>query len=228
MIVEHGATFRTRGADAVARLAGPAPARASTACWADFALSAGETATFVLERVTRRPPPRQLPSSPRRPHAAFEDTVAFWRRWLATLELPRALARDGPPVGARAQAAHLSPRPERSSPRRPPQPARGHRRRAQLGLPLHLDPRRGVHALRPPAAGLHRGGGGVHGLARGPRASEAHGGPERPAADHVRDRRPPRPRPSRRSTTSTATSARSRCGSATPPPTSSSSTSTAS
>src|ERR687897_271209 len=34
--------------------------------------------------------------------------------------------------------------------------ARGDRRRAQLGLPLHLDPRRFIHPLRPPARRLRR------------------------------------------------------------------------
>ena len=56
-----------------------------------------------------------------------------------------------------------------------PQPARGHRRRAQLGLPLHLGARRRVLGLRAPPARVHRGGGGLHGLARGARQGDAPG-----------------------------------------------------
>ena len=107
------------------------------------------------------------------------------------------------------------------------QPARGDRRRAQLGLPLHLDPRRRLHALRAAAHRLHRGGGALHGLAGGPLA-RARVARRRAAADHVRHRRPVRPRRGGRSTTSRATAARGRCASATAPTSSSSSTSTAS
>jgi GH15 family glucan-1,4-alpha-glucosidase len=49
--------------------------------WADFSLAAGDTATFVLERLpdgTSAPPP----FDPADAQAAFDETVAFWRRWL--------------------------------------------------------------------------------------------------------------------------------------------------
>ena len=51
---------------------------------------------------------------------------------------------------------------------------------AELGLPLHLDPRRRLHPLRLPADRLHRGGDAVHGLAGRPagrRASRHCAGP---------------------------------------------------
>ena len=116
------------------------------------------------------------------------------RRLLAALalavHLQRPLAGDGPPLGPGAQAADL--RADRGDRRRPDlQPARDDRRGAQLGLPLHLDPRRRVHPLRPAAHRLHRGGGPVHGLAGGPLARRRRRG-DRPPAAHVRHRRPGR------------------------------------
>ena len=98
---------------------------------------------------------------------AFEDTVRFWRGWLAHSIYTRPLARDGEPLGADAEAAHVPPdgRDRRRAHHEPPGAAR---RRAQLGLPLHLDPRRRVLALRAPAPRVHRGGRGLHALAHRP------------------------------------------------------------
>ena len=79
------------------------------------------------------------------------------------------LARDAPALGADAQAAHLRAD-RRARGRADDLAARADRRRAQLGLPLHLDPRRRVLALRPAPARLHRGGRGVHALADRPHA----------------------------------------------------------
>ena len=64
--------------------------------------------------------------------------------------------------------------------------ARDPGRRAQLGLPLHVDPRLDVHAPGPalPRPGL--GGRRVHAVHRRPRAKR-----RRRPADHVRDRRSP-------------------------------------
>ncbi len=91
-------------------------------------------------------------------------TTAFWRGWLAHLDVHGALAGDGQPLRADPEAAH--PRAERGDRRRPDhQPARADRRRAQLGLPLRLDPRRRLQPVRPAAARLHRRGGRVHALA---------------------------------------------------------------
>jgi hypothetical protein len=83
------------------------------------------------------------------------------------LHLPGPLARGRPALGPGAEAAHLPA--DRGDRRRPDhQPAGGARRGAELGLPLHLDPRRRVHGVRLPARRLHRGGGPVHGLADRP------------------------------------------------------------
>ena len=70
-------------------------------------------------------------------------------------------------------------------------------RRAQLGLPLHLDPRLHVRALGPVHARLRLGGQRLLLLHR--RRGRGGGGP---APDHVRDRRRVRARRRRRSTTS--------------------------
>ena len=104
--------------------------------------------------------------------------------------------------------------------------ARAGRRRAQLGLPLHLDPRRLVLGLRAARPRLHRRGRGIRRVARRPHRRERRRrvGAARRSCTASTDR-PTWSR--RRSTTSRATGARARCGSATAPPTSSSSTSTA-
>ena len=85
---------------------------------------------------------------------AFKETVNFWRALGRAQHLRGPLARDGQPLGADAEAAHLAA--ARLDRRRADlRAARDDRRRAQLGLPLHLDPRRVVHALRAHAPRLH-------------------------------------------------------------------------
>ena len=66
--------------------------------------------------------------------------------------------------------------------------ARDAGRRAQLGLPLHLDARLDLHAAGAALAQPRLGGRRVHAVRRRPRAQR-----RRRAADHVRDRRPARP-----------------------------------
>ena len=61
-------------------------------------------------------------------------------------------------------------------------------RRAQLGLPLHLDARHDVHAAGAALPQPRLGGRRVHAVRRRPRAQRG-----RRAADHVRHRRPARP-----------------------------------
>ena len=80
------------------------------------------------------------------------------------MHLHRPLAGDGPPLRPDAQAPVL--RTDGGDRRGPDlQPARVDRRPAQLGLPLHLDPRCRVHAVRPAPHRVHRGGGPLPGLA---------------------------------------------------------------
>ena len=100
--------------------------------------------------------------------------------------------------------------------------ARDAGRRAQLGLPLHLDARLDLHAAGAALPQPRLGGRGVHAVRRRPRAQRG-----RRAADHVRDRRPPRPDrvDPRRSLGLRRRAAR--CGSATAPSTSARTTSSA-
>ena len=178
---------RARGGDRARRWAAPdrGSSASGRACARRSRCAAGRVAD-VRARARARGP--HLPPVP---GARDRRGVRGDRRLLAPLAravaLPRALARDGPPLGAHAEAADL--RADRRARRGADHlAARADRRRAQLGLPLHVDPRRRVLALRAAAARLHRGGGGVHELADRPHArveDRAVG----PAADHVRDRR---------------------------------------
>ncbi len=106
------------------------------------------------------------------------------------LQLRRALARDGAALGDHAQALHV-PAHRRDGRGAHVQPARGLRRRPQLGLPLRLAARLGLHRLRLPAARLLRGGPAVRRLARGALPGDRPGRPR--AADRLRHRRRPRP-----------------------------------
>ena len=126
------------------------------------------------------------------------------------------LPRADPALGARDQGTdvHADRRDRR---RADDVAARDPGRRAQLGLPLHLDARHDLHAPGAPLAQPRLGGRRVHGVRRRHRADRG-----RVAADHVRDRRQARPdrvdarpplglrgRPSRpRSATARTTSAR--------------------
>ena len=94
-------------------------------------------------------------------------------------------------------------------------PAREHRRRPQLGLPLHLDPRRRVHRCTRCCGSASARRPRVHGLGRGalPRPRP---GARRCTIMYAR-RRQRRPARERSSTTSRATAARGRCASATAP-----------
>ena len=191
---------------------------------ARFPVEAGGPRSFVLERVPRDHICRPYPEG--ETATAFEETVGVLAPLARAVALPRALARDGPPLRADAQAADL--RADRRARGGADDVAPGAaRRRAQLGLPLHVDPRRRLLPLRAAAARLHRGGRRLHELADRPHA-RVEGRAVGPAADHVRDRRALRAARGARTRSGRATATRRPCGSATRRPTSASSTSTAS
>ncbi len=151
----------------------------------EFTLAPGESESFVLETVARRYAlPRLLPTTC---GGEFEDTVEFWRRWLGTVALSRALAGDGAPLGAGSQAAHL-PAVWRDGRRADDEPAGTDRRRPELGLPLHVDSGHSLLPLCAAPARLHGRGRRLHGLADGSFA-RARRSRVRPAPDHVRRRR---------------------------------------
>jgi GH15 family glucan-1,4-alpha-glucosidase len=79
-LVDSGAVFTSP--TLTLALASPVPLlRSAQGVWADFSLAAGETATFVLERLpegVRDVPPLDA----REAEAAFDETIAFWRQWL--------------------------------------------------------------------------------------------------------------------------------------------------
>ena len=177
----------------------------------------------MLESSAGRP---DRASGRRRSQQLTDDTTRFWRNWLGKSTYRGPVARDGRPLGDDAEADDLRAD-RRAGGRADRGTARAGRRRAQLGLPLHVGPRRVVLRLRAARPGVHRrrrrafGSGCATGSRSGRRATAG------PAEDHVPRRRLLRPRPRRRSTTWRATAARRRCASATAPPTSCSSTSTA-
>jgi GH15 family glucan-1,4-alpha-glucosidase len=79
-VVEHGALFVSRGL--ALSLASPVPLqRSEQGVWADFTLSAGETVTFVLDRIPDGSTDYHV-REPRDAQEEFAETVEFWRRWL--------------------------------------------------------------------------------------------------------------------------------------------------
>ena len=116
------------------------------------------------------------------------QTTRFWRSLARARAAPRPpLARADPALGADDQGPHLHAD-RRDGRRADDVAARDARRRAQLGLPLHVDARLDVHAAGAALAQPRLGGRRVHAVRRRPRAER-----RRRAADHVRDRRAPRP-----------------------------------
>ena len=140
-------------------------------------------------RATRRSSRCRGPSTRRRgpttrPTSASCCTADYWHEWLDARRLPRPPVAHVPAAQrADAQGADLRAD-RRDGRRRHDVAARDARRRAQLGLPLHLDPRLDVHALGPLHARLRLGGQRLLLLHRRRRR----GGRGR-AADHVRHRR---------------------------------------
>ena len=177
----------------------------------------------MLERVPQDHICR--PYSERETAAAFDATVAYWRRWVGQsrytgrwreMVLRSALTLKlltYAPTGALV-AAPTTSLPENL----------GGERNWDYRYTWIRDAAFSLYGLL--RLGFTEEAGGLHGLADRPHERLEHG-PERAAADHVRDRRPLRAAGGRRCRTGRATAARRRCGSATPPPTSASSTSTA-
>ena len=120
----------------------------------------GTSVQLVVDRAVRGPPGAAgVPAARARRGAAGSDD-----RLLAALgrapNVRRPMARRRDPQRTGAQAALPRPfRCDRGSGDR--LPARGDRRRAQLGLPLLLGARLGIHARGPPTPGLPGRGRGV-------------------------------------------------------------------
>ena len=96
--------------------------------------------------------------------ACIADTAAWWRSWVRSLHRARRLRRGGAAVAPRAAAA--DPRGHRRHRRgRDDEPARGLRRRAQLGLPVRLAAGCRAHARVAAAPRLHPRGAGVAAVA---------------------------------------------------------------
>ena len=158
--------------------------------------------------------------------ARIDDTVEGWRSWEAEHDIydgpaPRARALQL----ARAEGPDLPARPARSSPRRRRSLPGDRRRRAQLGLPLRLDPRREPDARGALHRRLLRRGRGVRlvhdELGRRPRQRAARCRSCTGSAASTTS-------PSASCRTCAAGATRARCASATAPGTRPSSTSTAS
>ncbi|HWH12823.1 MAG TPA: glycoside hydrolase family 15 protein [Solirubrobacteraceae bacterium] len=83
-IQEHGVVFRspslTLALEGSSWGDGATPERRESGAYARFVLRAGQSRTFVLERVTADHVCRPYPE--RETAAAFDATVAFWRSWL--------------------------------------------------------------------------------------------------------------------------------------------------
>ena len=146
---------------------------------AEFTVGEGSGERFVLSWF----PSYERAAPTEDAHAALARTEAWWREWsgrcthrgeyrdevLTSLIVLKGLT-DQVTGGGGRRAHHVAPG--------------GPRRRAQLGLPLHLAARLGPDPQRPARRRLHRGGAGLHrvrvpGDGRAPRG----------AADHVRHRR---------------------------------------
>ena len=183
-----GVLFISRGNHDIAlRLRSRVPLRIEDgAALAEFTLGADESAAFVLEQVLDGDD--SPTDAPDYVADAFKSTVNFWRRWIG-----RSTYRGRWREMVNRSALTLKLLTSREYGSIVAAPTFGlpevDRRRPQLGLPLHLDSRRLVHALRAHAARVHGGGRRLHALGRGTlRGARA----RRLAPDHVRHRRPPR------------------------------------
>ena len=140
--------------------------------------------------TARSPGPRASPrrrTSTRRTHGSPRRTRSGATGCTRARPVDHRWRAADPALGAGDQGSHLHAH-RRDGRGADHLAARDAGRRAQLGLPLHLDARLDVHA---PGAALPQpglGGRRVHAVRRRPRAERG-----RRAADHVRDRRAARP-----------------------------------
>ena len=208
----------------------PAPARRSasgptsrsasraTASRARHVLRAGERAYCALSWAEEL----DAPDGRRRRRGADRRDDALLARLARPGAHPRpSLPRPDPALGAGDQGPDVHA--DRRDGRGAHDLAAGDAgRRAQLGLPLHVDARHDVHAAGAALAQPGLGGRRVHAVRRRRRADRG-----RLAADHVRDRRPARPDRVDPRRSLRIRRARARCGSATAPSTSARTTSSA-
>ena len=162
-------------------------------------------------------PPREPPHA----GGALEATLELVARMVRAAALRGRVARRGPHFADGPQGTDL--RADRRHRRGADDvAARAHRRRAQLGLPLLLAARRGVHPVGAQHRWLHRGGARLAQLAAARRRRRS-----RPAPGALQRHRRVAPRRADARPCCRATRARRPCASATPQSTSFSSTSTA-
>ena len=160
-VTSSGAIFHSPGVDLALSSRIPLSATAR-GVRASFTLREGEHATFVLRRCDEKT--CGLAPSDEEAQRALRGHHPLLAQVAPQEHLPRALARGRQSLGAHAQAADVRAD-RRDRGRADVQLARAARRRAQLGLPLHVDSGRRVHAVRVPPHRLHRRSGPVHGLA---------------------------------------------------------------
>ena len=113
---------------------------------------------FVLTWFpSHEPLPREID-----PEVALDETEEYWLEWASTLRPPRGLPRGDPPVAAAAESAHVcADGRDRGGP--DDVVAGVDRRRAELGLPVLLAPRRDADPARDaelPATATRRWRGG--------------------------------------------------------------------
>ena len=145
------------GAGARRRADGARASSTTATCTRRSTWSAGEMRGLVLESAADGPPREIRVAEIQR---LFDDTVAFWRSWLArstyTGRWRESVQRSAITLKLMTYAptGGLVAAPDGGT-------ARAGRRGAQLGLPLHLGARRLLLRPRAAPAGLHRGGGPV-------------------------------------------------------------------
>jgi alpha,alpha-trehalase len=121
-------------------------------------LQAGDTAYCALSWAEEL----EAPTSADEAQGKIDATRRFWRAWLGRARLPDHRFRDPvPALGARDQGPHVhADRSDRGRADHVPPGDAG--RRAELGLPLQVDPRHDFHAAGAALPQPRLGGGRVH------------------------------------------------------------------